>query len=113
VGIYWQPAQYPKLQSVNRSNGQAVPWSALSALTTESGNPNILYSVEDSFFGGNRVFTIDVKRKPALIVNALPFSVLGVQKHILVSVFMILRSKLGHSCFIHWIPTAHSSQEVG
>lgn len=61
--------QYPTVQSVNRVDGNPIPWSALSALTSDANNPNILYSIEDSFFGQNRIFTLDVSNKPALIVG--------------------------------------------
>lgn len=61
--------QYPTVQSVNRPDGNPIPWSALSALASDANNPNILYSIEDSFFGQNRIFTLDVSNKPALIVG--------------------------------------------
>lgn len=64
-----QAQKYPTVQSVNRADGNPIPWSALSALSADANNPNILYSIEDSFFGQNRIFTLDVSSKPALIVG--------------------------------------------
>ncbi len=64
-----QTAKYPTVQSVNRDNGNPIPWSALSALTADAINPDIIYSIEDSFFAQNRIFTLDISHKPALIVN--------------------------------------------
>ncbi|MFC3116515.1 esterase-like activity of phytase family protein [Cellvibrio fontiphilus] len=66
-----QPAAYPTVQSVNRPDGNPIPWSALSALTNDMNNPDILYSIEDSFFGQNRIFVVDISTKPALIVDEI------------------------------------------
>jgi len=35
----------------------------------EDCNPNILYTIEDSFFNQNRILTIDTSKKPPLIVS--------------------------------------------
>ncbi|PUA30939.1 MAG: alkaline phosphatase [Cellvibrio sp. 79] len=64
-----QAPQYPTVQSINRPNGSPIPWSALSALSADAINPKTLYSIEDSFFGQNRIFTLDVSSKPALVVG--------------------------------------------
>lgn len=64
-----QAARYPTVQSVNRPDGNPIPWSALSALSNDAHNPAILYSIEDTFFGQNRIFTLDVSSKPALITG--------------------------------------------
>lgn len=63
--------QYPTVQSVNRADGNPIPWGALSALTADHNNPDILYSIEDSFYGQNRIFTLDISNKPALISNEI------------------------------------------
>lgn len=60
--------KYPTIQAANRDNGSPIPWSALSALASDSSNQGVLYSVEDSFFGSNRIFTLDITRKPAVVV---------------------------------------------
>jgi hypothetical protein len=56
---------YPTLQSVDRANGTPIPWSAMSGLSADPNNPNLLYAIEDSFYGSNRIFTIDVSKSPA------------------------------------------------
>ncbi len=61
--------KYPTIQSANRDNGSPIPWSALSALASDSMNQGVLYSVEDSFFASNRIFTLDISSKPAVIVG--------------------------------------------
>ena len=63
-----QAAKYPTIQSANRDDGTPIPWSALSALSSDPMNQNILYSVEDSFFASNRIFTLDVASKPAIVI---------------------------------------------
>ena len=80
--------QYPTVQSANRADGNPIPWGALSALTADHNNPDILYSIEDSFYGQNRIFTLDVSNKPALITNEIKimdsndvFSTSGVNVH--------------------------------
>ncbi len=64
-----QAPQYPKVQSANRVNGSPIPWGALSALSADPYSPTTLYSVEDSFYGQNRIFTLDVSTTPAVIVS--------------------------------------------
>ncbi|MGR6980467.1 esterase-like activity of phytase family protein [Testudinibacter sp. P27/CKL/0425] len=63
-------ANYPTLQSV-KQNGSPIPWAALSGLAADPQDENKLYSIEDSFFGSNRVFVLDVAQKPAQIVDAI------------------------------------------
>ncbi|TVZ39667.1 hypothetical protein P886_4074 [Alteromonadaceae bacterium 2753L.S.0a.02] len=62
------PASYPTLQSVNRFDGTPIPWSAMSGLSSDPWNDSVLYSIEDSFYGSNRIFTIDASQSPALLV---------------------------------------------
>lgn len=56
-------AAYPTIQSVNRADGTPIPWAALSGLAAGSGST--LYAIDDSFFGGNRIFEIDTASMPA------------------------------------------------
>ncbi|MGR3806993.1 esterase-like activity of phytase family protein [Pasteurella testudinis] len=63
-------ANYPTLQSVVK-DGSPIPWAALSGLAADPRDENKLYSIEDSFFGGNRIFVLDVAQKPAQIVDAI------------------------------------------
>ncbi len=58
-------AKYPTLQSVKRSDGNSIPWAALSGLA--AGSDSVIYSVNDSFFGANRIFGIDLSKAPAQI----------------------------------------------
>ena len=59
-------AAYPTLQSADRSDGTPIPWAAMSGLAAATDG-NTVYGIEDSFFGGNRIFGIDVSQKPAVI----------------------------------------------
>lgn len=60
---------YPTLFSASRDNGLPIPWSAMSGLSSDPDEDNIIYSVEDSFYGSNRIFGINVKQKPALLFS--------------------------------------------
>ncbi len=63
-------ANYPTLQSADRSDGKHIPWAAMSGLVAATGGSNV-YAVDDSFFRANRIFTIDVSVTPAVIRNEL------------------------------------------
>lgn len=63
-------AAYPTLQSVDRSDGTPIPWAAMSGLAAAADGKTV-YGVEDSFFGGNRIFGIDVSLQPAVISSEL------------------------------------------
>lgn len=65
------PQHYPTLQSINRDNGVPIPWSALSGLAADPWHEGILYAVEDSYYGANRIFTIDVNVMPALLTSEI------------------------------------------
>lgn len=65
------PQEYPTLQSVNRANGVPIPWSALSGLAADPWHDGILYAVEDSYYGANRIFSIDVTATPALLTREI------------------------------------------
>lgn len=62
-----QAAQYPTLKSAD-VDGRPIAFSALSGLA--AGEGKTLYSVEDSFFGSNRIFEIDASQTPAIITKA-------------------------------------------
>ncbi|WP_317929045.1 esterase-like activity of phytase family protein [Halioxenophilus sp. WMMB6] len=64
-----QPASYPTLYSTEREDGTPIPWSAMSGLAADPLSPNTLYSIEDSFYGKSRIFTIDTSSKPALLTH--------------------------------------------
>jgi len=57
-------AAYPTIESVDRQDGTPIPWAALSGLAA-APTGSIVYSIEDSFFRGNRIFEIDSASKPA------------------------------------------------
>lgn len=63
--------QYPTIVSDSRSDGTPIPFAALSGLSSDPQNPNVLYSVEDSFFLSNRIFKIDVGQTPAVLVDEI------------------------------------------
>jgi hypothetical protein len=63
-------AQYPTLMSKREKNGVPIPWGALSGLSNDPSKPNMLYSMEDSFYNSNRFFTIDTRKIPATIIKA-------------------------------------------
>jgi hypothetical protein len=64
-------AQYPTIMSKrDKDTGVAIPFSALSGLSPDPTNANILYSVEDSAYESNRFFTINAKKHPAVITKA-------------------------------------------
>jgi hypothetical protein len=58
---------YPTLQSTNRADGSPIPWAAMSGLAADASDPGSLYAVEDSFFGANRIFGIDITQTPAVL----------------------------------------------
>jgi hypothetical protein len=62
---------YPTIKSVDRDNGTPIPWSALSGLSSDPMDDSLIYSVEDSFYQSNRIFTIDVDETPARLVAEL------------------------------------------
>ena len=63
-------AAYPTLQSADRSDGTPIPWAAMSGLAAASDGTTG-YGIEDSFFGGNRIFGIDVSQQPAVIKSEI------------------------------------------
>lgn len=60
-------ASYPTIQSADRADNTPIPWSALSGLAADDSNANMLYSVEDSFYGQNRIFGINTSSTPATL----------------------------------------------
>jgi hypothetical protein len=47
------------------------PWGALSALAADPDDPNIVYTVYDSFYRKSRIYTVHVDKKPAQIFSEL------------------------------------------
>ncbi|WP_339064950.1 esterase-like activity of phytase family protein [Teredinibacter turnerae] len=63
------PASYPTVQSADRFDGTPIPWSAMSGLAADPSNESLLYAIEDSFYASNRIFTLDVSQKPAVLMG--------------------------------------------
>lgn len=64
-------AEYPTVRSVNRADGTPIPWSALSGLAMDRHRPGIAYTIHDSFYQQTRLFKMNVRHKPALIVEEI------------------------------------------
>ncbi len=64
-------ASYPTMESADRTDGTPIPWSAMSGLAADPQVDYLLYAIEDSFYGSNRIFTIDISQKPALLTEEL------------------------------------------
>ncbi|WP_269617730.1 esterase-like activity of phytase family protein [Zhongshania sp. BJYM1] len=62
-------AAYPTIVSNDRLDGSPISWSALSGLSADPANSNLVYSVDDSFYKQNRIFTLDVSNHPAVITK--------------------------------------------
>jgi hypothetical protein len=64
-------AAYPTIQSDDRLDGTPIPWSALSGLSSDPMNENIVYAVEDSFYQQNRILTLDISDTPAILTQEM------------------------------------------
>lgn len=62
---------YPTLVSEDRPDGTPIPWSAMSGLAADDQVDNLMYAIEDSFYGSNRIFVIDVSQQPAVIIDEI------------------------------------------
>ncbi len=65
------PPRYPTIRSANRADGLPIPWGALSALAADRWDPHTLYTGYDSFYRESRIFTLDIRRSPAVITGEL------------------------------------------
>jgi len=64
------PASYPTIVSADDrqfSDGRPIGWGALSALAADRHDPDILFTVHDSFYDRARIYTVDVGETPAVI----------------------------------------------
>lgn len=66
-----QAAAYPSLVSADDTNGLPIAWGAMSGLGADPHAENTVYAVEDSFYGQNRIFKLDVGSQPAQISTAI------------------------------------------
>ncbi len=64
-------ASYPTVESADRADGTPIAWGAMSGLSSDPDDDTILYSIEDSYYQQNRIFTIDVSTTPATLTNEL------------------------------------------
>jgi len=64
-------AQYPTIMSKrDKKTGVAIPWGALSGLSNDPSDSDILYTIEDSYYKSNRIFTVNIDKQPAIITKA-------------------------------------------
>jgi hypothetical protein len=64
-------ASYPTIRSDDRLDGTPIPWSAISGLSADPMDEDIVYAVEDSFYQQNRILTLDVSESPAVITQEM------------------------------------------
>lgn len=62
---------YPTIYSADRIDGLPIPWGALSGLAGSRNDPNLCFSIYDSFYRESRIFAVDVSMKPALITEEI------------------------------------------
>ncbi|MEZ5363623.1 MAG: esterase-like activity of phytase family protein [Bryobacterales bacterium] len=64
-------SDYPTIVSTNRSDRTPIPWSALSGLSSDPVDPNIVWTVSDSYYAEGRIYKMDVSSKPAVILDEM------------------------------------------
>ncbi|MGE0624125.1 MAG: esterase-like activity of phytase family protein [Pseudomonadales bacterium] len=64
-------SRYPMIRSAADANGLPIPWVALSGLAGDPWDRHTLYAVSDSFLAEGFIYTVDVSRRPAQIVDRL------------------------------------------
>ncbi|MEM9608630.1 MAG: esterase-like activity of phytase family protein [Actinomycetota bacterium] len=63
---------YPQLMSgPDGANRWPIPWGAQSGLAAHPTDPDIAYSVSDSFYADSTIFQIDLSTTPPTIVDAI------------------------------------------
>ncbi|TQL69934.1 hypothetical protein FB381_3857 [Nocardioides albertanoniae] len=63
-------ASFPTIESASR-NGKPIGWGALSALSQVPGERDELYAASDAAYATGRIYTLSVKRSPAVIRDVL------------------------------------------
>jgi hypothetical protein len=58
---------YPRIASIDRSNGLPIPWGALSGLSSDPFDAERVYTIYDSFYRQSRIFSVQLGDRPALI----------------------------------------------
>mgnify|MGYP001549434079 CR=1 FL=1 len=82
---------YPTIQSADREDNLPIPWGALSALAADPQDPDIVYTVHDSFYRKSRIYTVDVDKNPAQIFRELE---LRDDNDVLIDALTALKSQL-------------------
>jgi hypothetical protein len=63
--------QYPTITAADRADGKPIPWGALSGLAADQFNEHVLYAIDDSYYQRNRIFTLDISQKPAVLTQEI------------------------------------------
>ena len=71
-----ESAAWPTIRSTTKA-GAPIGWSALGALSFKPGSSRTLYAAADTVISNATLYTIDVRRRPALITSALPVTRAG------------------------------------
>ncbi len=61
---------YPDIMSEQKNN-VPIGWGALSGLTMDPENKNIVYTIQDSFYVSSRIFKLDISQTPAIISDEI------------------------------------------
>lgn len=69
-GFGRRSSSFPSVESASR-NGKPIGWGALSALSKVPGEPGKLYAASDSAYATGRIYTLNVRRSPAVIRDVL------------------------------------------
>lgn len=69
-GFGQKSASFPTVESASR-NGKPIGWGALGALSKVPGEPGKLYAASDAAYATGRIYTVDVRRSPAVIGGVL------------------------------------------
>jgi hypothetical protein len=72
-GFGRRSSSFPSVESASQ-NGKPIGWGALSALSKVPGEPGKLYAASDSAYATGRIYTLDVRRSPAVIRDVLEVS---------------------------------------
>ena len=74
INIYrygFGPPAYPMIVSASRTDGTPIPWGALSGLAADPFDASVLYSIDDGFYGANRIFEIRTDATPAVLTREI------------------------------------------
>lgn len=64
-------AEYPTIISADRPDGTPIPWGALSGFAIDPKDDKTLYSIHDSFYQQSRIYVMNIRKKPAVIVDEI------------------------------------------